>query len=224
VKRTVSWSGRHDFRGTEPIATADTPRSRVSRLPGTPPTAALRLVLLLPWTGAPSKVAPAPTGSCLLSSSRLLLRTNRASWLIVFLPKLILGPVAFIPSPSPSVAPQIPILCKSTRGPPISSVFSLALCVSVSTHPPFPQWIASTACSSSSCKAIGGGNLFNPSDAVQTGFSFNITYLQGTVAGPIIWDQVGVGGYNIDNQALCASLFSNFASSFSLACSCGLHR
>ena len=108
------------------------------------------------------------------------------------------------------MAPQIPILCKSTRGPPISSVFSLALCVSVSTHPSFPQWIASTACSSSSCKAIGGNNLFNPSDAVQTGSSFNITYLQGTVAGPIIWDQVGVGGYIIDNQALGVSFLFQF--------------
>ena len=80
----------------------------------------------------------------------------------------------------------------------------------MSTHPSFPQWIASTACSSSSCKAIGGSNLFNPSDAVQTGSSFNITYLQGTVAGPIIWDQVGVGGYIIDNQALGVSFLFQF--------------
>lgn len=47
---------------------------------------------------------------------------------------------------------------------------------------------------------------------------FAISYLSGEVSGPIVWDQVAVGGYSIDNQAFCTSTtpFSNsFYSHFS---------
>jgi hypothetical protein len=66
-------------------------------------------------------------------------------------------------------------------------------------------WVASSSCSTSSCDAVGG-NLYNPSSsATPTGVEFNITYLQGSVGGPIVWDRVEVGGYAIDNQALAAA-------------------
>ena len=35
-----------------------------------------------------------------------------------------------------------------------------------------------------------------------TGMNFSIPYLSGSAAGPIVWDQVTIGGYTINNQAL----------------------
>ncbi len=64
----------------------------------------------------------------------------------------------------------------------------------------FPQWVASSSCSSSACSSVGSG--YDTSSATQTDSNFNITYLQGSVSGPIVWDQVGVGSYTIGNQAL----------------------
>ncbi|KAJ7196500.1 aspartic peptidase domain-containing protein [Mycena pura] len=64
-------------------------------------------------------------------------------------------------------------------------------------------WIASSSCSSSPCSQAPN---YNPgSTAVPTGHDFSITYLKGSVAGPIYWDTVTVGGYSITNQALAAA-------------------
>ncbi|KAF8990999.1 aspartic peptidase domain-containing protein [Cyathus striatus] len=64
-------------------------------------------------------------------------------------------------------------------------------------------WIASSSCSTSSC-AQTNGKLYNPAGATLTDETFNISYLQGSATGPIVWDTVEVGGYTIDNQALSA--------------------
>ncbi|KAM6493702.1 acid protease [Amanita muscaria] len=63
-------------------------------------------------------------------------------------------------------------------------------------------WVASSSCSTSSCSS---SNLYNPSSATQTGVTFDISYLRGSVSGPVVWDHVQVGGYTIDNQALAAA-------------------
>lgn len=65
-------------------------------------------------------------------------------------------------------------------------------------------WIASTSCSSSSCSQTNG-HLYDPSGATPTNVSFSIPYLSGSAAGPIFWDNVTIGGYTIDNQALAAA-------------------
>ncbi|KAF8636237.1 hypothetical protein AX17_003722 [Amanita inopinata Kibby_2008] len=65
-------------------------------------------------------------------------------------------------------------------------------------------WLASTSCSTSSC-SLTGGKLYDPSNADPTGVDFDISYLQGRVSGPIVWDRVEVGDYSIDNQALAAA-------------------
>ncbi|KAF9237988.1 aspartic peptidase domain-containing protein [Melanogaster broomeanus] len=65
-------------------------------------------------------------------------------------------------------------------------------------------WIASQSCSTASCSATNG-RLYNPSSSRPTGATFNIQYLSGTVTGPIVWDQVQLGGYIIPNQALAAA-------------------
>ena len=70
------------------------------------------------------------------------------------------------------------------------------------------QWLASKQCSSSACSSTGG-RLYDPSTATATNTDFNIDYLAGSVSGPIYWDQVTVGGYTVDNQALGA-LFRPF--------------
>ncbi|KAF8172718.1 acid protease [Pholiota molesta] len=49
-------------------------------------------------------------------------------------------------------------------------------------------WVASTSCSTSSC-SLTKGRLYNPA---------------GSASGPIVWDNVTLGGYSIDNQALAA--------------------
>ncbi|TFK32891.1 aspartic peptidase domain-containing protein, partial [Crucibulum laeve] len=65
-------------------------------------------------------------------------------------------------------------------------------------------WIASSSCSTSACSQAGG-KVYNPSGAIQTNRQFNIPYLQGAASGPIVWDQVTIGGYSIENQALGAA-------------------
>ena len=67
----------------------------------------------------------------------------------------------------------------------------------------FLQWIASNACGSSACKQTGG-NLYDPSHAKSTGQNFQITYVEGEASGPIVWDQVDIGGYTVDTQAVGA--------------------
>lgn len=65
-------------------------------------------------------------------------------------------------------------------------------------------WLASTSCSSSACSSTNG-RLYNPGQALPTGQTFNINYLIGNVSGPIVWDEVQLGGYSITNQALAAA-------------------
>lgn len=62
-------------------------------------------------------------------------------------------------------------------------------------------WIASTSCSTQACKQANG-KLYDPSQAQKTGKSFSINYVQGEVSGPIVWDTIRFGGYEIDGQAL----------------------
>ncbi|KAJ7468109.1 aspartic peptidase domain-containing protein [Mycena latifolia] len=64
------------------------------------------------------------------------------------------------------------------------------------------MWIASKSCRSSVC---GQARLYDPSAATPTDFDFTISYLVGSVSGPIIWDTVTVGGYSISTQALAAA-------------------
>ncbi|KAF7316131.1 Peptidase A1 domain-containing protein [Mycena indigotica] len=64
-------------------------------------------------------------------------------------------------------------------------------------------WIASTACSSSACSSTP---RYDPSiTGTPAPADFNITYLVGSVSGPVYWDTVTVGGYSISNQALAAA-------------------
>ncbi|KAF9218776.1 acid protease [Gyrodon lividus] len=65
-------------------------------------------------------------------------------------------------------------------------------------------WIASQSCSTTSCSATNG-RLYDPGSSQSTGASFSIEYLSGSVSGPIVWDQVQIGGYIISNQALAAA-------------------
>lgn len=62
-------------------------------------------------------------------------------------------------------------------------------------------WVASTSCTSSTCGATNG-KLYNPNSSEGTGVDFNISYLVGKATGVIVWDQVTLGGYQVDNQAL----------------------
>lgn len=68
-------------------------------------------------------------------------------------------------------------------------------------------WVAANSCSTQACKQTNG-NLYNPSQATQTGKSFQISYVEGEVSGPIVWDTVRLGGYEIDGQAL--GMFRSF--------------
>ncbi|KAF9778571.1 acid protease [Thelephora terrestris] len=63
-------------------------------------------------------------------------------------------------------------------------------------------WVASTSCTG--CGNVGGG-LYDPSGSLATGQSFEIDYIAGNAAGPIVWDKVNIGGYTIDHQALAAA-------------------
>ncbi|THH27222.1 hypothetical protein EUX98_g6958 [Antrodiella citrinella] len=54
--------------------------------------------------------------------------------------------------------------------------------------------------------ACGGLNhKYDPTLATQTGRNFEITYVEGEVTGPIVWDTVQIGDYVINNQALAAA-------------------
>ncbi|TDL15029.1 acid protease [Rickenella mellea] len=67
------------------------------------------------------------------------------------------------------------------------------------------MWIASTSCSSQACTA-NKPELYDPSvSSTPTGQEFNISYLSGQVSGPIFWDDVTIGGYQISSQALAAA-------------------
>ncbi|TFK66943.1 acid protease [Pluteus cervinus] len=63
-------------------------------------------------------------------------------------------------------------------------------------------WLVSSTCRSSLCNQ---SPKYDPSSSTDTGASFSITYLQGSVSGPIVWDSVSLGGYQISNQALAAA-------------------
>ncbi|KAL6300218.1 aspartic peptidase domain-containing protein [Sparassis latifolia] len=65
-------------------------------------------------------------------------------------------------------------------------------------------WIASSSCSTSACGQTGG-NLYDPSSSKSSGAIFTISYAEGEVSGPVVWDTVKVGGYNISAQALAAA-------------------
>ncbi|KAH8979401.1 aspartic peptidase domain-containing protein [Lactarius akahatsu] len=66
-------------------------------------------------------------------------------------------------------------------------------------------WIASTSCSSAACSG-SKGRQYDPSvSGIAAGYDFSITYLAGVVTGPVYWDQLQVGGYNLSNQALAAA-------------------
>ncbi len=66
------------------------------------------------------------------------------------------------------------------------------------------QWITSTSCSSSLCNQVGGSK-YDPSGSLATGRNVQIQYAEGEVDGPIVWDSVQLGGYDIDHQALSTS-------------------
>lgn len=66
-------------------------------------------------------------------------------------------------------------------------------------------WLASSSCSSQACKQTSG-KLYDSSGSKPTGQPFDIQYVEGVVEGPIVWDTITVGGYEIDNQALGASV------------------
>ena len=61
------------------------------------------------------------------------------------------------------------------------------------------QWVASSSCTT--CGGAGG-RLYDPSGSLATGKSFEINYIAGRAAGPIVWDKVSVGGYTLEHQAL----------------------
>lgn len=65
-------------------------------------------------------------------------------------------------------------------------------------------WVVSSSCSSKLCKQAGG-NVYDPSSSTSTGQDFEIKYILGSVKGPIVWDEVELGGYTISNQALAAA-------------------
>ncbi|KAH7907100.1 aspartic peptidase domain-containing protein [Hygrophoropsis aurantiaca] len=69
-------------------------------------------------------------------------------------------------------------------------------------------WIAAQSCSSSTC-ASTNGHLYDPSSSTSTGQTFEINYLLGTVSGPIVWDEISIGNYDILNQALAAATSVN---------------
>ncbi|TBU21696.1 aspartic peptidase domain-containing protein [Dichomitus squalens] len=68
-------------------------------------------------------------------------------------------------------------------------------------------WLASTACSSSACNAVGG-QRYDPSGSTPTNQRITLSYADGEADGPIVWDTVQLGGYSIDNQALGTFLLS----------------
>ncbi|OBZ71712.1 Chymosin [Grifola frondosa] len=69
-------------------------------------------------------------------------------------------------------------------------------------------WLASTSCSSSPCHQVGG-HLYDPTHSTPTPQAVSITYAEGDVSGPIVWDTVVLGGYSVDDQALAAASVVN---------------
>lgn len=61
------------------------------------------------------------------------------------------------------------------------------------------QWIASTSCTT--CTGAGG-RLYDSSGSIATGQPFEIDYIAGRAAGPIVWDKVSIAGYTLEQQAL----------------------
>ncbi|KAG9220227.1 hypothetical protein CCMSSC00406_0009548 [Pleurotus cornucopiae] len=59
------------------------------------------------------------------------------------------------------------------------------------------------SCSSQACSQTGG-RLYDPSSSRPTGQQFEIPYLRGRAAGPVVWDRFEIGGYSIENQAIAA--------------------
>ncbi|KIJ37376.1 hypothetical protein M422DRAFT_260037 [Sphaerobolus stellatus SS14] len=65
-------------------------------------------------------------------------------------------------------------------------------------------WIATKDCSTSEC-SNSHATLYDPSNAVQSGQTGNLFYLQGNAQGPIVWDSIAIGPYNLPHQALVAA-------------------
>ncbi|KZO96811.1 acid protease [Calocera viscosa TUFC12733] len=63
-------------------------------------------------------------------------------------------------------------------------------------------WVASTSCSSPACT---GASLYDAASSTATNKTFTIQYLQGEVSGPVVWDDVSIGSYNIPSQALASA-------------------
>jgi hypothetical protein len=65
------------------------------------------------------------------------------------------------------------------------------------------QWF--TSCTDEACSDTKK-RLYDPTlSSKTTGSTFNIGYLQGNVVGPVVWDQVQLGAYSINFQALGTS-------------------
>ncbi|KAH7105696.1 aspartic peptidase domain-containing protein [Auriculariales sp. MPI-PUGE-AT-0066] len=84
-------------------------------------------------------------------------------------------------------------------------------------------WLASTRCGSPPCRAAQS-RLYDPSAAQATDTDVPVNYLVGSIHGPVVWDTVSMGGYEITTQALIAAgsvenegLFAGFSGIFGLA-------
>ncbi|KAG1883932.1 aspartic peptidase domain-containing protein [Suillus subluteus] len=93
-----------------------------------------------------------------------------------------------------SVAYTVPVLAGSAQQ-------NLSLQVDTGSS---DLWIASTSCSTASCSSTSG-RLYDPTSSTPTNASFTISYLSGSVSGPIVWDTIQLGTYNVQNQALAAA-------------------
>ncbi|KAH9478959.1 Pepsin A [Psilocybe cubensis] len=113
----------------------------------------------------------------------------------------IVLPLDMVGSGVTDVAYTLPVKFGSTDNGRPQQQFSLQVDTGSSD-----MWIASTSCSTSSCK-LTDGRLYDPlqTQARATGVDFSIPYLSGSASGPVYWDSVTIGGYTIDNQALAAA-------------------
>ncbi|KAF7360159.1 Acid protease [Mycena venus] len=108
-------------------------------------------------------------------------------------PDGIVLPLQFLSDGPYDISYTLPVLVGSDSNPQ-----NLSLEVDTGSS---DMWIASSSCSSSAC---GNAPLYTPTTATPTNYDFNLSYLVGTVSGPILWDTVTVGGYSIANQAFAA--------------------